>query len=217
MKKTTRAFLTAALGIAALWGAVPASAAPGNIPVPPVTGSELTTYATLKEAPVYTATAPGTPLRTEDAYIIDEVVFESGNERIFNVSDVFTAGDGSQWRAVSRWWKNGGYGMDFEPMFIQEEAIKKILTEEEYTAAMTPEGSASQAPSSAPASAPAAEKQAPPSEAAGQDRQEPAQEKGMGPAVPWIIAAVLLAAAAGIYVMMRRRKQTGTESTETNA
>lgn len=210
MKKMSRIFLAAALGVSALWVAAPASAATGNIEVPPVAKSDLTAYAYLQGAPIQTAEAPGSYLRDLDTFIVDEVTYEDGEDRIFRISEPFTADDGSEWRAVSRWWKDEGTRMKFEPMFIPEQAVKKILTEEEYYATFLPEGSESESPSAEPTVVPGAQAASQAPQAVVQ--QEATEEKGTSPLIPGIIGLVVVAAAAGAYLAMRRKKQAGTES-----
>lgn len=208
MKTTVRFLLTSVLGAAALLApAGAAAAAPGQIEAPPVSASDLTSYASFKEAPVYTATAPGTELRTEDTYTISEVVYENGDDIMFRITEPFTADDGSEWRAVDRFWMNGGGGMDFEPMFVPAESIKEVLTADAYeqtlaTEAPAPEASPSQGTTAGNGPQAPAATEAPEAPEA-QDAEEESQ--GAAPMILWIAGSALILAGGAAFLAKRRK------------
>lgn len=211
MNKATRTLLAAALGITAVLGTGTAASAT-KLAESPIEGTAgMTEWATFEEAPVYTAKAPGTDLGPDSVFVLEDVVTEDGRDRAYAVSEPYTAPDGSQWRAVDRWWMNEERGL-ISAMYVPVESIKQILTHEEYLAleALSPPG---QAPSSTPfpsrtsagegLHAPMSAQEQATVQAAMQD------EGGNIPAIAGVTAGVLLAGALAAYLVARRKNQTG--------
>lgn len=135
MNRFTRIIMAAVAGAAVLVGAaVPATAAEYNDQAPGTSRESLTVYVSFKQAPVHTAVAPSGYLRTQEPYIIDELTVGDGNVRYFPASEPFVGPDRTEWRAVNRYWElESG---DYEAMFVPEESIAEVLTEEEYVAVL---------------------------------------------------------------------------------
>lgn len=222
MNKATRTLLAAVLGISAVLGAGTPAAATELAESPAGGAAGMTEWATFDEAPVYTAKAPGTALGPDSIFVLEEVVSGDGRDRAYPVSEPYTAADGSQWRAVDRWWMNEEQGL-ISAMYVPVESIKQILTREEYLAAeavslpgQDPSSSPFPSPASAAegprAAAPASEQAAAQEQAGVQTAaQEVVQEDGSNfPAIAGVTVGVLLVGGIAVYLVARRRNRSGT-------
>lgn len=133
MNRFTRTIMAVIAAAALMLGfTAPAGASEYNDQAPGTSSESLTVYVSFKEAPVRTAVAPSGYLRAEEPYIIENLTVGDGNTRYFKASEPFTGPDGTQWRAVNRYWEseNG----DYEAMFVPEESVAEVLTRQEHSA-----------------------------------------------------------------------------------